>query len=115
MPNRTPEVVVEDRRRGWSEKVVSWGHMLIALIAMVSSFGAYIITTEKRITQLEERYLQLAKRNEEQDSAVAGMLQNRNVQMNNVMTKLDAIAADVVLLKIQSGVMQQQLQRGGRF
>ncbi len=100
---------------GWAERVVSWGHMAVALATLVGVCAGYIIATERRLTVLEAQTLALAERNKQQDEAVASMLQARNTQMSNVERKLDTIAADVVALKVQSATMQTAIQRGGRF
>ena len=97
---------MEDQRNtGWSEKVVSWGHMLIALAVLFGSFTTYTISNEraneKRLATLEERYLQLAEINRKQDETMAQMLQARNAQISNIEKKLDTIAADLFTLKLQ--------------
>lgn len=127
MPNSRPKDEVDDggerRRRGWQERVVSWGHMSIALACMAGAtlawtwnvsrdYAAATAAAERRLTQLEERYLQLVERNNQQDQQVAGMLQTRNTQIKSMEDKLDRLITEMTQLKVTTATIQVQLQRG---
>ena len=84
----------------WSEQFVSWGHLALAVIAMVITLGGFIVINERRLTVLEEKYLQVASQNAMQDDRYYRQLSIRNAQYEQVLAKLELIQRDISEIKI---------------
>lgn len=80
---------------------MSWGHFLVALAVVMGSTVGILISNDRRITLLEERYAQVIERDKEQDARFLRQLEARNVQNTEIIKRLDGIATDVAVLKSQ--------------
>ena len=84
----------EGGRTHWVQSAVSWGELLISLLAVIVTVASIIVLTERRITQIEERQ-QFVLRYIADDTA------NQVTYQREVRASLDEIKRQLSMLTIE--------------
>jgi uncharacterized protein YoxC len=85
---RTEEDDDGEDRTPWTRRIVSWGHLVAAVIPLVVGLFVDRLAFEKRFTILEERQAYMARS--------LGQMETTSVQMQNVYnSKINGLQSDV--------------------
>ena len=94
----------------WSANPVTWIQLVISVTGLLLVLAGTLVILESRLTRLEERQAMNLKRLSEQEITITRndlMQEAKFVEIRReLVQKLDAIGADIVVLKIQFAVRQ---------
>jgi hypothetical protein len=96
--------LISEDGQHWTAQAVNWAQALIAFAGILLSCSGFVLYNESRITRLEERIIQQAQINHDQDERYYRTVSARNAEYeklrNELNTKLDRIEAELVALKV---------------
>ena len=80
-------------RTHWMDSAVSWGQLLIALVALIGSSVAMLVAYERRLVTVEERQQGVLR-------AIADLRADEAVERATITRKLDTLVAQMTMLTI---------------
>lgn len=85
---------MENNNEAWHQTAVSWGQLLISIVAVVGSLTGFILYNERRITVVEERQAFVLK-------AIAQDQSDMNDIRSLISLKLDAIQNQLTTITVE--------------